>query len=469
VVKPYVPFPPSPKQRLALDLNDVEELFWGGAAGGGKTLGLIMLALQYVDVPGYSAAIFRLTKEDLDKPGSILDIATSMFAGTAAKWDGDAHAFRFPSGATIHFGYGQSKREIERRYQGPGFQMIGVDELGQWTEEAYRYLFSRLRRTRDVPVPLRMRPVGNPGGVGAEWIRARFADFGKLVGDEKFTVKELVAQRKRGEPVPDRPVFVSPPSTEAKELARQLGREAQGAHFLPAYPEDNPGLDVVEYKLQLARLDSETRQQLEHGDWWAIGGGRIFQVEWFHYLDAPPLGIYNELRFWDLAATKPRKGKDPDWSAGVRMGIKLLPTKAHHIIVCDAQRTREDSGGTEAFVRGVAEADGKAVAVYFEEEPGSAGKNNTYNYASKVLPGWRVEGVRKTGPKMEFWKPLAADAKNGMLWLVRGPWNGEFVGELCALTNDDTHSHDDMADAAGGGRSKLFEDPALAALRRWGT
>jgi len=477
VVKPYTPHPPSPKQRLALELSHVEEMLCGGAAGGGKSDGLLEMALQFVDVGGYQAGIFRKTEVDLKKPDSILDRAHSWFAGTPAHWDGGASAFRFPSGATIHFGYGQSKAELEQRYQGPAFQFIGIEEAGQWTEEAYRFMFSRLRRLTGTPVPLRMRATCNPGGVGAEWIRRRFIDFAKMLGNESYTVKELIAAKKRGEALPERPIFVSPASSDIVQLCKELGREPQGAYFIPWFAQDNPGLDQVEYRLQLAKLDSTTRAQLEHGDWWATRG-KLFRVEFFRYLDFAPPKLFPYLRAWDLAATEPRKGKDPDWSAGVKMGLEHLQNGKEReapkdefapmrIVVAHSTRTRQEPGGTEAFVRGVAEADGKRVPVYIEEEPGSAGKNNTHNYASKVLPGWRVEGVRKTGSKLEYWKPLSADAENGLLYLVRGDWNAEFVEEFCSLTEDDSHAHDDMADATATGRSLLFESQGLRRLRLW--
>lgn len=54
----YIPHTPTPKQA-AFMLLDSQEAFYGGAAGGGKSDALLMCALQYVDVPGYSSILFE--------------------------------------------------------------------------------------------------------------------------------------------------------------------------------------------------------------------------------------------------------------------------------------------------------------------------------------------------------------------------------------------------------------------------
>lgn len=471
VVKPYIPHPPSPKQEIFLRL-DVEEAFFGGAAGGGKSDALLMAALQYVDVPGYAAIIFRRTKSDLTLPGAILDRAVKWWTGTNARWDEEISGFRFPTrrgepDATISFSYLQHEDD-KYRYQGSEFQFIGFDELTHFTESQYRYLFSRIRRLKGFPVPLRMRSAGNPGGRGHEWVKARFVQFAKLptLGAQVIDHKEFLRRRRAREELPSPAVFQSPPSADVIELSKVLKRQPQGAYFVPSFAEDNTGLDLDAYKLSLVNLDPTERQQLEDGDWDAVPSGKFFNESMFKYLDEDAASVEKRIRtirYWDLAGTEPKKGKDPDWSASVRMGIERDETGAEKIIITHATRFRENPGGVETRVRGVAQADGYKVTVYIEEEPGSAGKNNTHNYASRVLkPPFIVNGHKKTGPKPEFWKPLANAARNGLVYLVRGDWNADFVRELCALPNG---SHDDQADAAGGALAMLTSDRSVERAR----
>lgn len=228
----YAPHTPHPKQADFLALDCLEALY-GGAAGGGKSDALLMAALQYVHVPGYSALILRRTYADLALPGAIMDRAREWLAGSDAVWHDRDKTFTFPSGARLSFGYLDAEKD-RFRYQGAEFQFIGLDELTQFPEAWYRYLFSRLRRPKTGElsrVPLRMRGATNPGGIGHEWVRRRFID------------------------------------------------EGAGAVFVPAVLADNPSLDADEYRASLALLDQRTRDQLEKGNWERDVEGLVFRYD----------------------------------------------------------------------------------------------------------------------------------------------------------------------------------------------
>jgi hypothetical protein len=61
------------------------------------------------------------------------------------------------------------------QYQGFEFQRLRVDELAQFTESQYLYLFSRLR-SRDGRVRINVRASCNPQGIGMLWVKRRFVD-----------------------------------------------------------------------------------------------------------------------------------------------------------------------------------------------------------------------------------------------------------------------------------------------------
>ncbi len=223
----YCPHGPHPKQAEFLAL-DCREALYGGAAGGGKSDALLMGALEYAHVPGYSALILRRTYADLALPGAIMDRARQWLAGSDAAWNDRDKRFTFPKGGVMQFGYLDTPSDVYR-YQSTAFQYIAFDELTQFEERPYLYLFSRLRRLAGSPVPLRMRAATNPGGIGHEWVKARFID----------------------PPSPERP-------------------------FVPALLDDNPSLDADEYRASLSTLDPTTRAQLERGVWVQDSSGLVY-------------------------------------------------------------------------------------------------------------------------------------------------------------------------------------------------
>jgi len=161
----YITHKPTDKQFEFLFYPDILEGFYGGAAGGGKSDALLMAALQFAEVPRYSALLLRRTYADLSLPEALMDRAQEWLSSTDARWHADTKTWEFPSGATLTFGYLQTERD-KYRYQGAAFQMVGFDEITQFTESMYQYLFSRLRRLEDSHVPIRMRAASNPGDIG---------------------------------------------------------------------------------------------------------------------------------------------------------------------------------------------------------------------------------------------------------------------------------------------------------------
>jgi hypothetical protein len=252
----YVPQKPTPRQQLFLNLENEKEVFYGGAAGGGKSSALLMDALKYTHVPGYSALLLRRTYADLSKQGALMDRAKEWltpFKADGVEWNEQRKMWTFPSGARLAFGYLETEND-KFQYQGAEYQYIGFDELSQFTKTQYTYLFSRLRRLKNSDVPIRMRSGSNPGGVGSKWVNERFIP-------EAFTPEDAV----------DEKVWTKVDNDE--ETGTPITR-----FFVPARLDDNPHLDQEEYELSLRELDPVTRAQLRRGDWQITDRGDILYM-----------------------------------------------------------------------------------------------------------------------------------------------------------------------------------------------
>lgn len=244
------------------------EVLFGGSAGPGKSVALAMGALQYVHIPRYSALLLRRTYRQLTQHGQLADILHTWLRGTDARWAGTESKWYFPSGATIQLGHLDSTRDLEN-YSGPEYQYIGWDELTQFPEDHYRFLFTRLRRSTAVDVPLRMRAATNPGGIGHDWVRRRF-------------LQERDPERL----------------------------------YIPARLVDNPSLPD-EYAETLQQLDPYTRAQMLYGDWDIEPPGAILRREWFRRYDSLPPRLVAIWDSWDLTF-----GGDTgtSWAVGQKWG-----------------------------------------------------------------------------------------------------------------------------------------------------
>lgn len=266
---PYIPFVPSPRQAEFLT-NPTTCVLYGGGAGGGKSIALMMAALMYADIPDYNAIIMRKSYQDLSLPSALMDVSRQWLTGTDAHWNELRKIWTFPSGASLSFGY-LDNTMAKFRYQGAEFQFIGIDEVTQIDKNSFQYLWSRLRKVESVDVPLRYYLASNPPSPfvsmskkrdNGEWVRELFVDEAKVA-------------------------HLSHKSLETPLILYFFTSE--GA-FVPALAHDNPHLDRSYYD-SLNNLDPVTRDQLLNGSWTVRPTGGVFEPTWldqFYNPQEPP-------------------------------------------------------------------------------------------------------------------------------------------------------------------------------------
>ncbi len=412
---------PTPKQQAFLWLT-CRDAFFGGAAGGGKSDALLMAALQYVDVPGYSALLIRDTYKNLNKPDSLMSRAHEWLTHTDAHWNGERSEYRFPVdgryaygkaairpvASTLSFGYLDNPRD-HFNYQSAAYQYVGIDEVVAIREKQALYLFSRLRKAVGYEnLPIRFRAASNPPtreqlSIGS-WVKDRYVN----------------------------------PKTRKKNVI-----------FIPAQLEDNPYLDAEDYEQSLNELDPVTRKQLRDGDWEIQVKGRIFDASDFVMIKEPLKDVIRTVRYWDMAATEPsNENKQPAYTVGCKMSI----TRQGFLCIEHIRRFRRNPGVTETIIRQTAEVDGMAVRIRMEQEPGASGKMVIANYMRRVLLGFQFRGDKVTGSKFTRALPLSTQVEGHNLYMLEAPWNESFIDEA-ELWPDGPFL--DQIDAAGGALGDL--------------
>jgi hypothetical protein len=161
-------------QTEAICADWCTELLYGGAAGGGKSDFLLGDFLQDVETYGqaWRGILFRRSLPELE---DLIGRSHEVFPRSGAVWREQNKRWQWPNGATLRMRYLEADRDATR-YQGAAYTWIGWDELGQHPSSyGYKYLRARLRSAHDVPTK-RIRSSANPGGVGHQWIKAKFVD-----------------------------------------------------------------------------------------------------------------------------------------------------------------------------------------------------------------------------------------------------------------------------------------------------
>lgn len=237
---------------------DVDELLYGGEAGGGKTAALTAESLRQVNNPNYQAIIFRRTNDELEQ---IKIEARKMFPAAGGVFRESDNTGIFKSGARIYLRYMQYEQD-RLKYQGREFQYIAFDELTHFTESQYTYLFHRCR-TSDPSLNCYIRSSANPGGPGHAWVKTRFIDKVPATPSREPNPKWYW----RG---PD-PEDVDPEAGEWIEREVPSGtKDSFSRAFIPASRFDNPTLMEADprYEARIrAMSDPIMAQAILTGNW----------------------------------------------------------------------------------------------------------------------------------------------------------------------------------------------------------
>ena len=161
------------KQLFALKRPE-HEILYGGARGGGKTLGGIVWMASPRNFSMYRGLVIRKNADDLK---DWIDRANIIYRPYGAKKVGTPPEFRWPSGAKIRTGHLKDENAYEK-YLGHEYQRMLVEELTQIPTERNYISLTSACRTTVTGLPAQVMNTTNPGGPGHHWVKARFVDAG---------------------------------------------------------------------------------------------------------------------------------------------------------------------------------------------------------------------------------------------------------------------------------------------------
>lgn len=270
---------PLPGPQTAAYESDADELFYGGAPGGGKSDLLLGLAIT----AHRSSIIFRREFAQLRGAEGIIE-RSKQIIGQQGRLNENLFTWRgLPGGRAIEFG-GCKQEDDKTKWRGRPHDLKGFDEIPEFTESQYRFLIGWLRTS--VPGQrTRVVCTGNPPTTAeGQWVikywgpwldeqHPRPAKPGELRYFATIDGKDV--ERPDGCPfeMPDGPERERLIERGATTLVRPRSRT-----FIPARLEDNPFLMATGYADVLDNLPEPLRSQLRHGSFTAAQSDNPWQV-----------------------------------------------------------------------------------------------------------------------------------------------------------------------------------------------
>lgn len=171
---PVVVWRPQKGPQRALLSCPVEEVFFGGARGGGKTDGMLGEWACHAGRYGKDAigVFFRRELVQLDEA---IERSKMIYGPIGANFNDQKKQWVFPNGARLKFRYLDRDADAEN-YQGHSYTRVYFEELTNFPDPKPVLKMKATLRSGNSTIPCRLRATGNPGGPGHQWVKARYID-----------------------------------------------------------------------------------------------------------------------------------------------------------------------------------------------------------------------------------------------------------------------------------------------------
>ncbi len=438
---------PGPQEQFLRSAADW--VIYGGAAGGGKTYGLLLECLRHCSNPRFGAVIFRQSFAQVMEEGALWDTSEEIYPLMGAQPKKANLDWIFPSGAKIGFAH-LARDQDKFKYQGAQIPLICMDELTHFPESAVFYLLSRNRSTSGVRPYFRGTTNPDADSWIADFISWWIDDEGFAIAERSGVVRWFV--RHRGE--------IAWASDPAQLTSRYPELMPKSFTFIKSTIHDNQILLSKDpgYLGNLLALHPLDQARLLLGNWKVRAeAGKVFNRTWFEVVEADAVAPGFEVRFWDLAATEAEVRANACYTAGVKMRAVYDRDGEVTFYIMDCIAEQVGPAGGDALMKATAQQDGRFCLVRWEQEGGSSGKRDEA-HIQEMLPGFDAMGVPPQGDKVVRAKPLATDAYLGRVKLVRGGWNDQYLNWMHSFPDGKIK---DVTDASSGAHACLIDEMHL--------
>lgn len=260
-----------------------------------------------------------------------------------------------------------------------------------------------------------------------------------------------------------------------QELLEEFGQDCgpMSFCFISATCRDNPVLLERDptYLSKLKNLPRIERMRLLEGAWLVREqAAGFFKREWVSIVNHHDLPNFNKIvRAYDLAGSVPSEAyPDPDWTAGVLMGVDY----SGNSYVLDVTRYRQRSAKVLENIIEQAKRDTEEWGdhlIVIPEDAGAAGKTAADNMVGSInAAGFLVKKNKMSnvkGRKLKAFQPFAITSENRMVYCLAGDWNDSWFLELETFDPGTRGGHDDQVDATADAYNALIDSNNVVAIQ----
>lgn len=255
-------FIPNPGPQTEAYFCEADELFYGGQAGGGKSALMMGLALE----EHKRSLLLRRTSKEASK---FVEEAEE-YIGSRDGYNGQKDQWRI-DGRVLDFG-GCQHEDDKQKYKGSPHDLIGFDEVSDFTESQYVFI-TGWNRSTDPDQRCRVVAAGNPPTTPEGlWVIKRWAAWLDAQHPSPAKPGEL---RWYTTNVDGEEIEVGGPGPH--EIGGELVT-ARSRTFIPAELSDNPFLASTNYGAVLSALPEELRSAYRDGNFQASLKDDAWQV-----------------------------------------------------------------------------------------------------------------------------------------------------------------------------------------------
>ncbi|MBX3288439.1 MAG: phage terminase large subunit [Acidobacteria bacterium] len=436
---------------------------YGGAAGGGKSFGLLLEGTRHINVKDFGGVIFRRTSPMITNEGGLWDESNKVYPFLNAVQKETDHSWTFPAETTVSFAHLQHEKN-KLDWQGSQICFLGFDELTHFTETQFFYMLSRNRSTCGVKPYVRATCNPDADSWVAEfiswWIDPETGyPIPDRAGKLRWFIRVNDAIRWADDPEGLEDEFQVIRNALPEDLRENARREdfIKSVTFIPSNVYDNKKLleQNPQYLANLLALPLVERERLLGGNWKIKAtAGKVFNREWFAIAEVLPK-IDLVVSYWDFAATEKQikttsRKPDPDFTARVMIGYMKIEKKW---FILDVLAVQQSPAAVEKLFNQTCKLDrdrAKVLSARFmvrwEIEPGSAAKRESYRMTTN-LAGYDAKGKNFKGDKLTRARSLAVQAEAGNVAILKAVWNAEFLSHMHGQPD---LPHDDIMDATAG-------------------